>query len=362
MYTAGALGNWDDAQIVVQSLDTGRRAVVVEGGTNPHYLPSGHLLYARGGAIFAVPFDSTNLKLTGTPARVLDRVLESSDGAAQVAVSRIGSMVYVLGGFDMERRLMSVDRAGNAAPLAAPPKAYAAPRVSPDGRTLLVTIAEATETVWLYDLMTGMLNQVTSAGETRFPIWTPDGQRTTFSSGAGGPPNLFWTRILEPGSAERLASSDNVQVPGSWSPDGQTLAFVERSPATGRDIWFLRTKDRAAQPILSSPFDESAPRFSPDGRSVAFVSNETGREEVYVGPLTDPARRQQVSTDGGTEPVWGANGRELFYRSMRVREGCQRRRSSARPHNATFSSARCRQSQGWLWRRRTAGWRWRRTP
>jgi serine/threonine-protein kinase len=215
----------------------------------------------------------------------------------------------------MERRLVSVDRAGNDTPLAAPPRAYAAPRVSPDGRKLLVTIADATENVWVYDFMTGMLNPVTSAGDTRFPIWTPDGERTTFSSGDGGPPNLFWTRIAESGSRERLASSDNLQLPGSWSPDGQMLAFVERQRTTGRDIWLLRLRDRLARPFVSSPHDESSPRFSPDGFWMAFVSNESGRNEVYISPLTDGTRKQQVSRDGGAEPVWGRNGGELFYRS-----------------------------------------------
>jgi Tol biopolymer transport system component len=181
LYTVGTLGNWDDAQIVAQSLATGQRSVLVQGGTNPHYLASGLILYARGGAIFAVPFDSANLKLTGTPVQVLD--------------------------------------------------------------------TDATENVWLYDLATGMLNPVTSAGDTRFPIWTPDGERATFCSGDGGTPNLFWARLAEPGSPERLTSSDNLQLPGSWSPDGQMLAFLERQPTTGRDIWLLRTKDRTAHPF-----------------------------------------------------------------------------------------------------------------
>jgi Tol biopolymer transport system component len=318
LYTVGTLGNWDDAQIVAQSLATGQRSVLIQGGTNPHYLASGQILYARGGAILAVPFDSANLKLTGTPVQVLDNILESADGAAQVAVSPLGNAVYVIGGLGMERRLVSVDRAGYPTPLAAPPKAYAAPRVSPDGRKLLVTIIDdATENVWLYDFATGTLNPVTSTGDTRFPIWTPDGDRATFCSGDGGPANLFWARIAEPESPERLSSSDNIQLPGSWSPDGQMLAFVERQPTSGRDIWLLRMKDRTAHPFVSSPYDESAPRFSPDGRWMAFVSNESGRNEVYVSPLTDGARKQQVSNDGGAEPVWGHNGRELFYRSAR---------------------------------------------
>ena len=320
LYTVGTLGNWDDAQIVAQAIGSGQRSVLVQGGTNPHYLPSGHLVYARGGAILAVPFDSATLKVTGTPVRVLDNVLQSYDGAAQLAISQSGTAVYTAGGFESnERRLVSVDRSGTATPLAAPPHAYMAPRVSPDGRTLLVTIAGASEDVWLYDLTVGTLTQITAAVGTPFPIWTPDGQRATFSSATGGAPNLFWTRIVEQGSRERLAVSDNVQLPASWSPDGRMLVFVERQPATGRDIWLLPIDgDRRARPFLSSPFDESAPRFSPDGRWMAYVSNESGRDEVYVRALGNPARKQQASDEGGAEPVWGQNGRELFYRAEKT--------------------------------------------
>ena len=131
-----------------------------------------------------------------------------------------------------------------------------------------------------------------------------------------GVPNLFWTDVFQQAPAERLAASDYLRIPGSWSADGPTLAFVEQKPATGRDIWLLSLdRNRAARPLIDSPSDESAPRFSPDGRSLAYVSNETGRNEVYVRSLTDPARTRPVSTDGGAEPVWARDGSELFYRA-----------------------------------------------
>ncbi len=101
----------------------------------------------------------------------------------------------------------------------------------------------------------------------------------------------------------------------SWSPDGQLLAFVEVNPTTGRDIWVLRMGDRKAQPFLRTPFDESVPRFSPDGRWLAYISNESGRYEIYVQPYPGPGGKWPISTEGGTEPAWNPNGRELFYRS-----------------------------------------------
>ena len=101
----------------------------------------------------------------------------------------------------------------------------------------------------------------------------------------------------------------------SWSPDGQTLAFIEINPTTGYDIWMLRMSDRKAQPFLRTQFNESAPRFSPDGHWLAYISDESGRYEIYVQPYPGPGGKSQVSTEGGTEPVWNRNGRELFYRN-----------------------------------------------
>ena len=316
LFTVGTLGSWDDAQIVAQSLRSGQRHLLIQGGTNPHYLSTGHLIYARQGALMVVPFDAAKLTLKGAPVRVLEGVLESFDGAAQASLSRSGSVVYVPSSPESaERRLVGVDRSGAITPFAAPPRAYFSPRVSPDGRKLLVTVAGATQDIWVYDIAQGTLDQLTFDVDNASPVWTPDGQRATFSSSRDGIAKLFWIRIDGSGTAERLASSDFRQLPGSWTSDGRFLAFVEQHPATGRDIWMLPyASDGKARPFLDSPFDESAPRFSPDRRWLAYVSNESGQSEVYVTAFGDPSRKRQVST-GGSEPVWAPDGRELFYRA-----------------------------------------------
>jgi dipeptidyl aminopeptidase/acylaminoacyl peptidase len=112
-----------------------------------------------------------------------------------------------------------------------------------------------------------------------------------------------------------LTTSEYTSVPGSWSPDGQTLAFHDANAKTDNDIWMLPLSDRKPQPYLQTPFNEGNPRFSPEGRWIAYVSDESGRTEVYVQPYPGPGGKWQVSKDGGTEPVWNRNGRELFYRS-----------------------------------------------
>jgi Tol biopolymer transport system component len=311
--TVGTVGEWDDAEIVAYSLSSGRRAEVLKGGTNPRYLSSGHLAYAHDGAIWIAAFDAQRLAFTGKPVRALERVATTVDGAAQFAVSPSGAMVYQPAFSASARRLVVVE--GNEqTPLAAPLHAYVTPRLSPDGRRVLLGVADHAEHVWSYELATGALNQLTFEAANRAPIWSTDGQRMTFASTRHGPLNLFVVPANGEGPTERLAPSESLQVPGSWSPDGQTLAFMEQQASTGRDIMLLsRGGDRVA--FMNTPADESAPRFSPDGRWIAYVSNATGLPQVYVRPTSAAAAPRQVSVKGGTEPVWRRDGGALYYRS-----------------------------------------------
>jgi serine/threonine-protein kinase len=169
----------------------------------------------------------------------------------------------------------------------------------------------------MYEIDSGALKQLTFESSNRAPIWTPDGERVTFASNRNGALNLFVAPIGNMAAAERLNANDHLQLPGSWSPDGAVLAYVEHRPGTGRDIWLHR---RGAAPMAwaEASFDESAPRFSPDGRWIAYVSNESGRAEVMVRATTATSAARQISTDGGTEPVWARDGRTLFYRAART--------------------------------------------
>ncbi len=200
--------------------------------------------------------------------------------------------------------------------MAAPAQTYEAPRVSPDGRRIAVTIQGPETQIYLYDLSREALSRLTFEGKLNAdPTWTPDGKRIAFYSNKEGPTNLFWQLADGSGGLERLTTSEYFHNPNSWSPDGQLLAFHEVNPTTQRDIWVLRLKDRKAEPFLRTPADESAPRFSPDGHWLTYVSNESGRFEIYVQPYPGPGGKWQISTNGGTEPVWNPNGHELFYRN-----------------------------------------------
>jgi Tol biopolymer transport system component/predicted Ser/Thr protein kinase len=318
--------NFTIAQVAVQSVGTGERRNLVRAGMNPRYSPSGHLVYAQGGSLMAVPFDLQRLAVIGTAVPVVEGVLQSpSSGDAQYSFSATGSLVYISGGVQSaQSKLVWVSRNGAEQPVAAPAHTYVGPRLSPDGRRVAVTITEQESQTWLYDLSRETLTRFTFEGNYNLnPIWTPDGKRIAFESNKEGPPNLFWQLADGSGGLERLNTSEYIQVPSSWSPDGQLLAFHEVNPSTQRDIWVLRLGDPStgsgqvhkAQPFLRTQFNEGSPQFSPNGRWLAYVSDESGRFEIYVQPYPGPGGKSQISSDGGTEPMWNPNGRELFYRS-----------------------------------------------
>jgi len=314
---AEASFDWTNAQVAVQT-KAGERRNLIQGATQPHYASSGHLLYAQGGSLMAVPFDPQRLEVVGAAVPVVEGVLQSrTTGAAQYSLSATGSLVYVTGGVQEDQhRLVWVNRNGAEQPVAAPAHAYMFPRLSPDGHRVSVVISEQGVQVWLYDLSRETLTRFTFEGNRNInSAWTPDGKRIAFLSNKDGPQNIFWQLSDGSGGLERLTDGEYAQVPMSWSPDGQLLAFMENNPTTGYDLWVLRMSDRKAQPFLRTPFNESVPRFSPDGHWLAYISNESGRYEIYVQPYPGPGGKWQISTEGGTEPAWNPNGRELFYRS-----------------------------------------------
>jgi serine/threonine-protein kinase len=310
--------NWANAQVAVQSVGTGERRNLIQGGMQPRYESSGHLVYAQGGSLMAVAFDAQRFALTGSAVPVVEGVLQSPlSGAAQYSFSATGSLVYVPGSMQAaQRRLVWVNRNGAEQPITAPTHAYMYPRLSPEGRRLAVGIVDQDAQIWLYDLSRETLTRFTLEGSSNLnAAWTPDGKRIAFQAGREGQIAIFWQRADGGGGLEQLTTNEYTHVPTSWSADGQLMAFFEVNPNTGYDIWVLRLTEHKAQPFLRTPFNESVPRFSPDGRWLAYISDESGRYEIYVQPYPGPGGKFQISTEGGTEPAWNPNGRELFYRN-----------------------------------------------
>ena len=306
----------DEKQVHVQRLDSGKRTVVVQAAASGRYVASGHVIYARNDELFAVPFDVDSLRVSGQASRLRDTAWKGSEGN-QYAVSENGVFVSVSGSASRyERRLVWVGRDGRVEPLAAPPREYDGNAViSPDGRRAAVDMEGGTVSVWLYDFVRATLTSLTTgSGSSQAPRWTADGTRLVYRGTRTGLRNLWWKGVDDAAGEERLLTSDKVQTPGSWSADGQWLAYYDGDPVTGFDIWALPSGgDRKPRAVVKTPFMDASPRLSPDGRWLAYTSDESGRTEMLVQSFPEPGGRTQISTSGGTEPVWSRDGRELFF-------------------------------------------------
>jgi serine/threonine protein kinase/Tol biopolymer transport system component len=334
-----ATGNtrWDQARIVVQSLRTGERTVVWQGGSDARYLPTGHLVYALGEALFALAFDADRLEVSGGPVSLVDGVPRlnnpaTNSASASYGVSNQGTLVHIAGGnlvftggptTEALRTLVWVDRQGLEEPLAAPSRPYSYPRLSPDGTQVAVDSRDTESEIWIWNIARETMTRLTfDPGLDRFPLWSPDGQRIAFSSqrdGSAG--NPFWQAADGTGQAERLidqSDSGSQVFPTSFSPDGtRLLVYGDPNSSQEDDIGIvsLETED-GLLPLLRTEFDERNPDVSPDGRWLAYESAESGQLEIYVRPFPDvDAGRWQVSISGGTQPLWARDGRELFYRA-----------------------------------------------
>ncbi len=315
LYTIIA-SNSENSGIYVGSLDSKDTKLILKAHSSALYAPQGYLLFNRVGTLLAQPFDADRLELKGDAIPIAEGVqFNSANAKAAVTVSAAGVLAYRLIPTAAQNKLVWVDRKGTEEPLAAPPHPYRNPRLSPDGQRVAVTIDELGSQEWLLDTKRGTLTRLTFEGSYNGALaWTPDGKRIAFGSDRAGQRNLFWQLADGSGGTERLATSDRSQIAGSWSPDGQTLAFEQTSPGNGYDLFVYRLGDRKVETFLQTRFNEIAPRFSPDGRWLAYASDESGRTEVYVQPYPGPGGKWQISTEGGTEPVWARNG-ELFFRN-----------------------------------------------
>ena len=312
---------WDEKSLQLHVLATGERRVLAQGASSGRYVASGHLVYNRDGAqnLMALPFDLARLQVTGGPAVTLaEQVWESGAEGAQYAVSDAGTVAYVPShARRYERRLVWVDRQGKVEPLPASARPYLDPRLSPDGQQLALSSEESTERVWMYNFARSTLTALTSAGvSSQSPVWMPDGVRIVYRGTRKGYRNLYSKTADGSDDEQRLSTNESMHTPVSVSPDGTRLAFTEIDRATGNDIWMLSLGgNQQAEPFLATPASENNAHFSPDGHWIAYASDESGRFEVYVQPFPGPGRKWTISTNGGNEPVWSRDGREMFYRS-----------------------------------------------
>jgi eukaryotic-like serine/threonine-protein kinase len=314
LFTVGSnrLDRWDDARIEALVLGTGERRAILEGGTSPVYVQSGHLLYRRGTSILAAPFDLDRLEVTGASVAIVDGVQSPSfNGAPFFTVAREGLLAYVPHTARMAR-LVLVDRAGEARPLSAFIENVREPRLSPDGRSVAVRRSGANGQVWRFDIEREAFSQVTFEWDNIVPVWTADGKSLIVSS----TPGFKLHRVSADGSGRPELLGETLRgAPGSVTPDGKFLLFHSEARDTKGDIWILPL-DRAGEPrmFLQTPGFGRHPMISPDGRCVAYESHESGSREIYPRSFPGGGGKVQVSSGGGFHPVWARTGEELFYR------------------------------------------------
>jgi serine/threonine-protein kinase len=320
-----ATGGLDAAQVAVLDLQSGTRKILVRGGSHAHYVPSGQLVYAAAGTLRAVPFDLERMETYGAPVPVVPAVVMTANGGVDAAVAGNGTLAYVSGsGAVAEKRaLVWVDRQGRETPIPAPPRSYLYPRLSPDGTRIAVYATNPESDIWVWDFSRTTLTRVTfGPGFDGYPTWTPDSRRLIFTSDrAGARRNLYWQAADGTGAIERLTESPAGigQDATALSPDGRRVIFTEIAteiaPKTGEDVMQVELDGtHRVTPLVQSSFIERNGVVAPDGRWLAYEANDSGRLEIYVRPYPEVnSGHWQVSTGGGTRPLWARSGQELVY-------------------------------------------------
>jgi serine/threonine-protein kinase len=311
--------SWDEARLAIANLETGQHTVVLRGGASGRYAASGHLVFWRGNALMAAPFDLDALEVTGEPVRVVPDVrLEIGSGSAHFALSQTGTLAYVKGGVDTFAESFIAERSGRQVVRLDETVSVGDPAFSPDGKRVALTLYRGGAWgIGVYDLERRLLTPIALAGDNVYPIWTRKGDRVTFLSNAGGEYNYYSIPFDGSGKPEPLLSADQgfAEPPSAWSPDDRNLVYVKSDQKTGMDIW-IHTPGQEAAPraLIATIANETNPAFSPDGRFIAYQSDESGALEIYVRPFPKiEARRELVSRSGGTAPRWSRDGAEILY-------------------------------------------------
>jgi len=327
LFTVGTLtspDDYDDANIEALVVATGERRLVLKGANMAAYAPSGHLLFARGGALHAVRFDPATLAVHEPSQPVVPAVAgDQTTGASHFSVASDGTLAYVTGaGVTGALRWVWADRHGDLEPLMLPIGNYVEPSISPDGsRAAVVVIGTDTRDIWLHTFSTGTFTRLTFGGQNRSPIWSADGTTIFYTTAERAAETSIMRKAADgSGSAERLATIDGeaylTSVYGSTAVLHSREAKSQPSPAPQKSHVVtvdLKQPGKASAIFATASFDLGGV-VSPNGRFLAYETDETGRPEVYVRDFPGLSGRWQISTSGGEEPHWSADGRELFYR------------------------------------------------
>lgn len=313
----------DEQDIAAQLVSAREHRIIAKGGNAPHYTASaGWLFYAHLGDLNAVPWTPSQADLgRAVPVTVSEHTaMSGNEGTGNYAVSASGTLLYAAGGRTKNaRRLVWVDRAGKVEPVGQPDRDYEQIVLAPDQTRVILQIREGLTSLWLYDLGRNTLTPIgPNAGSSQGPVWTADGKSVIYRSTQRGLRNLF-RRPVDGGAEEQLVTKPDVtQAPTSVSPDGRWLVFNENSAREvgGSGIWLMALDgNHESRPFFQPGGGEFDGQISPDGKWIAYQVPVSSRWEIYVAPFPGPGPRHQVSINGGVEPLWSRDGRELFFQN-----------------------------------------------
>jgi eukaryotic-like serine/threonine-protein kinase len=317
-------------ELYVMEIATRKAKRLVENARRGWYLPGGYLVYATDdGALFGVRFDLGTLEISGTPVALLDGIMAGLGGRARVAVaSQSGTMAYLPGSASDDAVIVQVDHTGREQVILAKPAPYSVPRISHDGRRILVSLPDNNgyPQVWIHDRASTTTRQLTFGGQNIRPVWSPNGDRVAFNTDRVPGKYYSWTMPAD-GSNDGERAGEGSEISGtssvSWTRDGKWIVIdgvpdSAQVPGVGRgggseDIFAIPTSgQRTMRAVVATSAHEQSGEVSPDGKWIAYVSNRTGRVQVYVQPFLTPGGPTLVSEGAGNEPAWASNT-ELTY-------------------------------------------------
>jgi len=332
LYLARSAPQPENSAIYLARLDRKERRLVVSAISSAGYSPprgakEGHVLFSRDGALMALPFLPDRMEPAGEPFPVAEQVEFSQNSSSAFSVSHNGALAYLSGSGHDQRQLVWLDRSGKQVGTAGTPGPYIDLRLSPDQKRAAVSRLDPQTgrgDIWIFEFARGITSRFTfHSAHDSYPVWSPDGSRITWGSRRGGSTNLYHKVSSGDGVEEVLLQSVFSKIPWDWSPDGRFVVYsTPEGAGRGRDLWVLPLSgDRKPLPIARSDFFKDEAQFSPDGRWIAFRSNESGAQQIYVqrfaagsgSAAQGSGGRWQVSTNGGYQPRWRRDGRELYY-------------------------------------------------
>ena len=302
----------DYGTITLIDLETQEATLLVDGGYSARWLPSGHVIFARGGNLLAVPFDRERRVVVGEPTVVVrDVAMDGIFNHVQFAVSADGTLAYLPGGDRSVGTIVLIDRDGREQPLPIEPRSYGALDLSTDDRYVAVQVHDRNDYLWLYDLERGEGRRLPGTENGGWPKWSRAGRDIAWASVRGSESLLLSRSVAGEGGVRTLASLEKGSAPSDWSPDDRVLAITSWGKSR---FGFLSVDPPGSfEPVLSPQATEWGPVFSPDGKWIAYMSEETGEHEIWVRSYPDETFKRQLSFEGGGEPVWCPCG-EVFYR------------------------------------------------